>query len=145
MFQKKNECSLEAHRFKSLVSIKLFTWNIITIMGMQDRNTKNSIKSKNYHKSKTLREFEKLYNDWMVYCYEAKGTEQWAEENMRKDVCWLNSNLTSTTNTQLQIDSSLTKSFVNRPETEHTSQFLVVQISSSNFQSMWFNAMKIWE
>ena len=61
MFQKKNECSIEAHRFKSLVSIKRFTSNIITIMGIQDKNTKNSIKSKNYHKSKTLREFEELY------------------------------------------------------------------------------------
>ena len=63
MFQKKNECSSDAHRFKSLVSIKHFTLNTITIMGIQDKNMKNSIKSKNYRKSKTLREFEKLYID----------------------------------------------------------------------------------
>ena len=66
LFRKKNEYSLEAHRFKSLVSIKLFTWNTVTIMGVQDKNTKNSIKSKNYPKSKTLREFKKLYIDWLV-------------------------------------------------------------------------------
>ena len=93
MFQKKNECSLEAHRFISLVSIKLFTWNIKTVMGIQDKNMKNRIKSK---KSKTLREFEKLYIDWLVYCYKAKCTVQWAEENVRKDVCKLNSKFTST-------------------------------------------------
>ena len=102
MFQKKNERSLEAHRFKSLVSIKLFTWNIITIMGTQDKNTKNSIKSKNYHKSKTLKEFEKLYIDWLVYCYKAKCTVQWVEETIRKDVCRLNSKLVSTANTQIE-------------------------------------------
>ena len=45
MFQKKSECSLEVHRFKSLVCIKLFTWNTMIIMGIQDKNTKNSIKS----------------------------------------------------------------------------------------------------
>ena len=32
----------------------------ITAMGIKDKNTKNSIKSKNYPKSKTLRELEKL-------------------------------------------------------------------------------------
>ena len=32
----------------------------ITVMGIEDKNTKNSIKSKNYPKSKTLRELEKL-------------------------------------------------------------------------------------
>ena len=102
MFQKKNECSLEAHRFKSLVSIKICTWNIITKMEIQDKTTKNSIKSKNYHTSKTLMEFEKLYNDWLVYCYKAKCTVQWAEENIRKDVCRLNSKLASTTNTPVE-------------------------------------------
>ena len=56
---------------------------------------------------------------------------QWAEENITKDVCRLNSNLASTTNTQ--IESGQTKSFVNRPETELISQFLVVQISSTKF------------
>ena len=102
MFRKKNECSLEAHRFKSLVSIKFFTWNMITKMGIQDKNTKNSIKSNNYHTSKTLREFEKLYIDWLVYCYKAKCTVQWAEENIIRDVCRLNSKLASTTNTQIE-------------------------------------------
>ena len=101
MFQKKNECSLEAHRFKSLVSIKLFTWNIITITGIQDKNIKNSmkLKSKNYHKP---REFEKLYIDWLVYCYKAKCTMQGVEQNIRKDVCRLDSKLTSKTNTQIE-------------------------------------------
>ena len=60
-------------------------------MGIQDKNMKNSIKSKNYPKSKTLREFEKLYIHWLVYCYKAKWTVQWAHENIRKDVCRLNS------------------------------------------------------
>ena len=64
---------------QNLVSIKLFTWNIITIIGIQDKNTKNSIKSKNYHKSKTLKELKKLYIDWLVYCYKAKCTVQWVE------------------------------------------------------------------
>ena len=71
-------------------------------MGIQDKNTKNSIKSKNYHTSKTLREFEKLYIDRLVYCYKAKCTVQWAEENIRKDVYRLNSKLASTTNTQIE-------------------------------------------
>ena len=83
MFQKKNEYPLEAHRFNN-------------------KNTKNSIKSKNCQKSRTLREFEKLYINWLVYCYEAKWTMQWAEENIRKDVCRLNSKLVSTTNTQIE-------------------------------------------
>ena len=61
-----------AHRFKSMVSIKLFTWNTITIKGIEDKNTKNSINSKNYPKSRTLRELEKLDIDWLVYCYKAK-------------------------------------------------------------------------
>ena len=62
-FQKKNQCSWKAHRFKSLVSIELFAWNTITIMGIQDKNTKNSIKSKDCPKSKTPRELEKLCID----------------------------------------------------------------------------------
>ena len=37
-----------------------FSSNTITITGIQDKNTKNSIKSNNYPKSKTLRELEKL-------------------------------------------------------------------------------------
>ena len=101
VFQKKIECSWEAHRFKSLVSIKLFTGNTFTIMKIQDKNMRNSIKSKNHLKSKTMRELEKLDIDWLVYCYGAKCTMQWAEEHIRKDVCRLNSKLTSTTNTQL--------------------------------------------
>ena len=56
-------------------------------MGIQDKNTKNSIKSKNHHTSKTLREFETLYLDLLVYCYKAKFTVDWVEENIRKDVC----------------------------------------------------------
>ena len=38
-------------------------------MGTQDKTTKNSIKSKNYPKSKTLRELEKFDIDLLVYCY----------------------------------------------------------------------------
>ena len=45
---------------QSLASIKLLTGNAVTIMGIQDKNKKNSIKSKNYPKSKTPRELEKL-------------------------------------------------------------------------------------
>ena len=83
ILQKKNEYALETHRFNN-------------------KNTKNNIKSKNYLKRRTLREFEKLYIDWLVYCYEAKWTMQWAEENIRKDICRLNSKLVSTTNTQIE-------------------------------------------
>ena len=36
-------------------------------MGIEDKNTKNSIKSKNYPKSKTLRELKKLDIDWLIY------------------------------------------------------------------------------
>ena len=78
-------------------------------MGIQHKNTKNSINSKNYPKSKTLSDLEKLEIDWLVYCYKAKCTVQWAEEHIRKDVCRLNSNLASTTNTQ--IESSYTTNF----------------------------------
>ena len=38
--------------------------NNITIIGIQDKNMKNSIKSKNCPKSKTLREIETL--DWYI-------------------------------------------------------------------------------
>ena len=61
---KKKECSWEAHRFKSVVSIKLFTWNTITVKGIEDKNTKNSIKSKNYHKSKRLENLPLI--DWYI-------------------------------------------------------------------------------
>ena len=71
-------------------------------MGIQDKNTKNNLKSNNYPKSKTLRELKKLYIDWLVQCYKAKCTVQWADENIRKDVCRLNSKLASTTNTQIE-------------------------------------------
>ena len=54
--------------------------------GIEDKNTKNSIQSKNYPKSKTLRELEKLDIDCLVYCYKAKCTMQWVEEDIRKDV-----------------------------------------------------------
>ena len=70
-------------------------------MGIQDKNMKNNIKSKNYPKSKTLKEHEKLDIDWLVYCYKAKCAVQWAEEHIRKDVCRLNSKLASTTDTQI--------------------------------------------
>ena len=64
-------------------------------MGIPDENTKNSIKSKNYRKSKTLRELEKSDVDLLVHCYRAKCTVQWAEktgaeEHVKKDVCRLN-------------------------------------------------------
>ena len=73
-------------------------------MGIQDKNTKNNIKSKDYPKSKTLRELEKLETDRLVYSYyKAKCTVQWAEEHIRKDVCSLNSKPASTTNTQIFI------------------------------------------
>ena len=71
-------------------------------MGIQDKNTKNSKKSKNYPKSKTMRELEKFDIDWLVYCNKAKCTVQWAEEQIRKGVCRLNSKLVSTTNTQIE-------------------------------------------
>ena len=70
-------------------------------MGIQDKNMKNIIKSNNYPKSKIPRELEKLDIDWLVYCYKAKCTVQWAEEYIRKDVCRLNSKLAFTTNTQI--------------------------------------------
>ena len=47
-------------------------------------------------------EFEKLYIDWLTYWYKAKCNVQLAEENIRKDVCRLNSKLASTTNTQIE-------------------------------------------
>ena len=71
-------------------------------MGIQDKSTKNSIKSNNYPKSKTLTELEKFDIDWMVYCYKAKCTVQWAEERIGKDVSRLNSKLISSTNTQIE-------------------------------------------
>ena len=40
---------------KRLASIKPFTLTTVTIMGIQDKNMKNSIKSKNYPKCKTVR------------------------------------------------------------------------------------------
>ena len=82
--------------------IKLFTSNTIPIMRIQDKNTKNSIKSKNYPKSKTLRELEKFDIDKLVYCYKAKYNLQWMEEHIRKVVCRLSSKLASTTNTQIE-------------------------------------------
>ena len=53
-----------------------------------------------------MRELEKLDIDWLVYCYKAKCTVQWAEERVRKDVCRLNSKLASTTNTQVESSST---------------------------------------
>ena len=60
-------------------------------MGIQYKKTKNSVKPKNYPKSKTLRVLNKLDIDWLVALYEAKCTVQWADEHIRKDVCGLNS------------------------------------------------------
>ena len=56
-------------------------------MGIQDKNSKNSIKSKNHHTSKILREFEILYIDRLVYCYKAKCIVHWVQENIGKDGC----------------------------------------------------------
>ena len=61
MFQKKNEWSLEAYRFKSLVFIEVFflkyyDMNMVFFLkyhnGNTRQNTKNRIKSENYPKSK---------------------------------------------------------------------------------------------
>ena len=62
-------------------------------MRIQDKNMRNSIRSKNYPESKALRELEKFNIDWLVYCYKAKRFVQWAEEHIRKDVCKLNSKI----------------------------------------------------
>ena len=37
----------EAHRFQSMVSIKLFTLHTVTVKGIKDKKTKDAIKSKN--------------------------------------------------------------------------------------------------
>ena len=71
-------------------------------MGIQDKDKKNSIKSKNCETRKTMRELEKLEIDWLICCYKVNCTVQWAEEHIRKDVCMLNSKLASTTNTQIE-------------------------------------------
>ena len=55
----------------------------------------------NYSKRETLRELEKRDINWLVNCYKAKCTVQWAEEHIRKDICRLNSKLASATNTQI--------------------------------------------
>ena len=70
-------------------------------MGIQDKNTKNSTKSKNYLKSKSLSELENLTLIALVYCYKAKCTVQWAEEDIRKNVCRLNSKRASKNYTQI--------------------------------------------
>ena len=57
---------------------------------------------KDNHEEQHKRELEKLDIDWLVYCYKAKGTMQWAEEHIRKDVCRLNSELASRTNTHIE-------------------------------------------
>ena len=50
-------------------------------MGIQYKNTKNSMKPKNYPKSKTLRVLNnKVDIDWLVAFYEAKCIVQWADE-----------------------------------------------------------------
>ena len=60
-------------------------------MGIQYENTKNSIKPKNYPKSKALRVLNGLDIDWLVAFYKAECIAQWADEHIRKDVCRLNS------------------------------------------------------
>ena len=87
---------------KAWCPLSFFTWNTITIMGIQDKNTKNNIKSKNYPKIKTLRELEEFDINQLVYCYKTKRTVWWAEEHTRRDVCKLNSKLASKTDTQIQ-------------------------------------------
>ena len=71
-------------------------------MGIQDKNIEDSVRSNNHLKIKTLRELEKLNIDWLVYCYKAKRTVQWAEEHIKKGVCKHNSKPASTTNTQIE-------------------------------------------
>ena len=56
-------------------------------MEIQYKNTKNSIKPKNYPKSKTPKVFNKLDIDSLVAFYKAKCTVQWADKCIRKDVC----------------------------------------------------------
>ena len=49
------------------MSIKLFTLRTVTIKRIQDKNTKNSIKSKNYQKGRTLGELKSLtLIDWYI-------------------------------------------------------------------------------
>ena len=62
-------------------------------MGIQHKNTKNSIKPKNYPKSKALRALNKLDIDWLVAFYKGKCAVQWVDEHISKDVCRLNSNI----------------------------------------------------
>ena len=51
-------------------------------MGIRDKNTKNSIISKNYPKSETLKELEKFDIDWYIVikpsvpCSERKSTSE---------------------------------------------------------------------
>ena len=71
-------------------------------MRIQDKNTNNSIKSKDYRKSKTLRELEKLDIDCLVYCLKAKCTVPLAEEHTRKMSVDSTQKLASTTNTQIE-------------------------------------------
>ena len=51
--------------------------------------------SKNYPKSKTLKELEKLDIDWLECCYEAKCTLaeehiKWAEEHIKMNIYLFN-------------------------------------------------------
>ena len=56
----KREMSSTPKDSKAWWSIKLVNRITITLTGIQDKNTKNTIKSKNYPKNNTLREPEKL-------------------------------------------------------------------------------------
>ena len=73
-------------------------------MGIKDKNTRNSIRSNNDPKSKTLREIENLtLIDWYIVIKPSIP----GSEHIRKDVCRLNSKIAFTTNTQ--IESSYTR------------------------------------
>ena len=72
-------------------------------MGIQDKNMKNSIKSKNYPKSKTLREFEKLDIDWLVYSIIIKPSEPCSGRMRISEKMSVDSiQLVSRTNTQIK-------------------------------------------
>ena len=71
-------------------------------MGIQDKNTKNSIKSNNYPKRKTMSELENLrLIDWYIVIKPSLPCSG-RKEHIRKDVCRLNSKPASTTDTQIE-------------------------------------------
>ena len=72
-------------------------------MGIQDKNTNNKIKSKNYPANNIL-----TFIDWCIVtkpsvpCSGWAVSGQWVEEHIRKDVYRLNSKVASTTNIQIE-------------------------------------------